>query len=56
MFAWANCIGGNPFIKLDYMTISHFAKTGNSATAVSGIYSGQLFNFLLGFGVSLLID
>lgn len=38
------------------MTISHFAKTGNSATAVSGIYSGQLFNFLLGFGVSLLIQ
>jgi len=30
-----------------------FAKRGKAATAVSGIFSGQLFNFLIGFGCSL---
>jgi Ca2+/Na+ antiporter len=47
--AWANSIG-------DYMSITNFAKRGRAATAVSGIFSGQLFNFLIGFGASLLIQ
>ena len=44
--AWANCIG-------DYLSITTFAKKGRGSTAVSGIFSGQLFNFLIGFGASL---
>lgn len=44
------------FYHVDYLTIHHFAKIGNSGTAIAGIYSGQLFNFLLGFGVSLFIQ
>lgn len=40
----------------DYLTIIHFAKKGNAKTAVAAIFSGQLFNFLLGFGVSLVIQ
>jgi len=47
--AWANCIG-------DYISITTFAKRGRASTAVSGIFSGQLFNFLIGFGSSLLIQ
>lgn len=38
------------------MSITNFAKRGRAATAVSGIFSGQLFNFLTGFGASLLIQ
>ena len=38
------------------MTITHFAKLGNAKTAIAGIFSGQLFNFALGFGVSLFIQ
>jgi hypothetical protein len=45
--AWANSIG-------DYLSITMFAKKGRGSTAVSGIFSGQLFNFLIGFGASLL--
>lgn len=57
VFAWANSIGGNSsIIYLDYLTITHFAKKGNPNTAVAGIFSGQLFNFLLGFGVSLMLQ
>lgn len=41
---------------IDYLTITHFAKHGNCQTAIAGIFSGQLFNFLLGFGVSLTIQ
>jgi len=33
-----------------------FAKKGKAATAVSGIFSGQLFNFLIGFGCSLVVQ
>lgn len=44
------------FDYVDYLTITHFAKKGNPNTAVAGIFSGQLFNFLLGFGVSLMIQ
>lgn len=40
---------------LDYLSITLFAKKGNCSTAVSGIFSCQLFNFLIGFGVSLLV-
>ncbi len=47
--AWANCIG-------DYISITTFAKRGRASTAVSGVFSGQLFNFLIGFGASLLIQ
>ena len=47
--AWANSIG-------DYMSITTFAKRGGASTAVSGIFSGQLFNFSIGFGASLLIQ
>jgi Ca2+/Na+ antiporter len=47
--AWANCIG-------DYMSITTFAKRGRASTAVSGIFSGQLFNFSIGFGSSLLLQ
>lgn len=56
VFAWANSIGGIYLYNVDYLTIHHFAKIGNSGTAIAGIYSGQLFNFLLGFGVSLFIQ
>lgn len=38
------------------MSITTFAKRGRASTAVSGIFSGQLFNFLIGFGSSLLIQ
>ncbi len=47
--AWANCIG-------DYISITTFAKRGRASTAVSGVFSGQLFNFLIGFGSSLLLQ
>jgi Ca2+/Na+ antiporter len=47
--AWANCIG-------DYISITTFAKRGRAGTAVAGVFSGQLFNFLIGFGASLLIQ
>lgn len=43
------------FLSVDFLTIYHFASIGNSSTAVAGIYSGQLFNYLLGFGISLFI-
>lgn len=56
VFALANSIGGKHDHKLDYLTIIHFAKKGNAKTAVAAIFSGQLFNFLLGFGVSLMIQ
>lgn len=46
VLAWANCLG-------DYLSITKFAKLGIAHTAVAGIFSGQLFNFLMGFGVSL---
>jgi Ca2+/Na+ antiporter len=47
--AWANCIG-------DYISITTFAKRGRASTAVSGVFSGQLFNFLIGFGASLVLQ
>lgn len=53
VFAWANCFGGTIFTHLDYLSITRFAALGNPRTAVAGIFSGQLFNFLLGFGISL---
>ncbi len=49
VIAWANTIG-------DYLSITAFAKKGRASTAVSGVFSGQLFNFLIGFGASLLIQ
>jgi Ca2+/Na+ antiporter len=33
-----------------------FAKREKAATAISGIFSGQLFNFLIGFGFSMVIQ
>lgn len=38
------------------MSITHFARASNVATAISGIFSCQLLNFLLGFGVALMIQ
>jgi Ca2+/Na+ antiporter len=38
------------------LTITHFARIGHPKTAIAGIFSGQLFNFALGFGVSLFIQ
>lgn len=49
VFAWANSIG-------DYLSIVAFAKKGYSSTAVSGIFSGQLLNFLIGFGIALILN
>lgn len=49
VFAWANSIG-------DYLSIVTFAKKGYSSTAVSGVFSGQLLNFLIGFGVALILN
>jgi Ca2+/Na+ antiporter len=40
------------YIDLDYLSITAFAKRGNASTAIAGIFSGPLFNFLLGFGIS----
>ncbi len=36
----------------DYLSITTFAKRGFNSTAISGIFSGQLLNFLMGFGIS----
>lgn len=49
VFAWANSIG-------DYLSIVTFAKKGYSSTAVAGIFSGQLLNFLIGFGIALILN
>ena len=49
VFAWANSIG-------DYLSITTFAKRGYCSTAVAGIFSGQLLNFLIGFGVALIVN
>ena len=54
--AWANSIGGSKYVNIDYLSIVRFARFGNAETAVAGIFSGQLFNFLIGFGFSLLIQ
>jgi Ca2+/Na+ antiporter len=40
----------------DYMSITAFAKKGYACTAVSGIFSGQLLNFLIGFGIALIVN
>ncbi len=49
VFAWANCMA-------DYLSITAFVKRGYKFTAISGIFSAQLFNFLIGFGVSSVIN
>jgi len=49
VFAGAGSIG-------DYISITTFAKRGFSSTAVSGVFSGQLLNFLIGFGIALVIN
>lgn len=48
VFAWSSSIG-------DYLSIVTFAKRGLNSTAVSGIFSGQLLNFLMGFGVMCVV-
>jgi len=48
VFAGAGSIG-------DYLSIVAFAKRGLSSTAVSGVFSGQLLNFLIGFGMAKII-
>lgn len=32
-----------------------FAKKGKGMTAIAGIYSGQLFNLLIGLGISYVV-
>lgn len=49
VFAGAASIG-------DYASITTFAKKGYSSTAVSAVFSGQLLNFLIGFGVALIVN
>lgn len=49
VFAWANCVA-------DYLSITAFVRRGYKFTAISGIFSAQLFNFLIGFGISSLIN
>ena len=41
---------------IDYLSITAFATKGNASTAVAGVFSGQLFNFLVGFAGSLFIQ
>ena len=48
IFAGAGSIG-------DYLSITAFAKRGYSSTSVSAIFSGQLLNFLIGFGIAKII-
>ena len=48
VFAGAGSIG-------DYLSIVAFAKRGYSSTSVSAIFSGQLMNFLIGFGLAKII-
>ena len=56
VLAWANSIGGNWYRIIDYFSITAFAKKAHASTAVAGCFSGQLFNFLLGFGISCVIN
>jgi Ca2+/Na+ antiporter len=49
--ACGNSIGGNFKNYLDYLSIVAFAKKGKGMTAIAGIYSGQLFNLLIGLGI-----
>lgn len=49
VFAGAGSIG-------DYLSIVAFAKRGYSSTAVSGVFSGQLLNFLIGFGIATIAN
>ena len=49
VFAGAASIG-------DYISITTFAKRGFSSTAVSGVFSGQLLNFLIGFGIAIILN
>ena len=48
VFAGAGSIG-------DYFSIVAFAKRGFSSTSVSAVFSGQLLNFLIGFGMAKII-
>lgn len=49
VLAWSGSIG-------DYLSITAFAKRGYSSTAVSAVFSGQLMNFLIGFGLASIIN
>jgi len=40
----------------DYLSITTFVKRGYKFTAISGIFSAQLFNYLIGFGISCIIN
>jgi hypothetical protein len=37
------------------MSISKFAKMGKGMVSIAGIYSGQLFDFSVGMGLSMLV-
>lgn len=41
---------------VDYLSITTFAKKGYASTAVAGVFSGQLMNFLLGMGISNVLN
>lgn len=56
VLAWANCIGGTLHIYTDYLSITAFARKGYASTAVAGIFSGPLLTFLMGFGVSCILN
>lgn len=43
------------FNYVDYFSIVAFAKKGKGMVAIAGIYSGQLFNLLIGLGLSYVI-
>jgi Ca2+/Na+ antiporter len=49
LIALANSLG-------DYFSVSSIAKGNMPYTCVSGIYGGQLFNLLLGFGCGLMLS
>lgn len=47
LLAWGNSVG-------DYFSNSAVSKQGFAVMAVTGCFSGQLFNLLVGFGVNIL--
>ena len=49
VFAWANSVP-------DYLSITALVRRGYTSTAISGIFSAQLLNFLIGFGASCVLN
>ena len=40
----------------DYLSITALVRRGYTSTAISGIFSAQLLNFLIGFGASCVLN